>query len=215
MANFADTFNRANGAVGGNWTAVNGGTWNISANALVQTNTMGAYRALRWNGGVFDSANLYARVTARAASGVGFGVIVRCPVTGTTSTAIDGYAIVGFVDDQWYRIEFADGNDAGYIGLGGVVAPNTDYTLESRANGSTITLLVNGAQVAEWTDTTYTTGGAMLVTFGGAVTFDAFEAADLVSTLPLTAQATATTVTTDGLAPSGRACSLPVGAGGK
>lgn len=197
MASFSDDFNRANGAVGGNWTAVNGGTWAIASNALQQSDVTGAYRGLRWNGGAFDSANFYARVTARAASGVGFGVIVRCPTTGTTSAAIDGYAIVGFVNDQWYRIEFVDGDDAGYIGLGGVVAPNTDYTIEARANGSTITVFVNNSQLAQWTDTTYTTGGAMLVTYGGTVTFDNFEAADLATTVALTLSATGVSATAD------------------
>lgn len=197
MASFSDTFNRANGAPGASWVTVNGGSWAIANNALTQTDVVWVYRGLRWNGGAFDSANFYARVTARAPSPVGFGVMVRCPTTGTDINAIDGYAIVGFVDDQWYRIEFADGDDAGYIGLGGVVAPNTDYTIEARANGSTITIFVNNSQLAQWTDTTYTTGGAMLVTFGGTVTFDDFEAADLATTVALTLSATGVSATAD------------------
>ena len=179
MASYADDFNRA--SLGSNWTAVNAGSWAISGSTvLAQTNTTGTYRGLRWNGGAFDSNDFYARVTVRAAAGYGFGILVRCPTTGTAATDIDGYAIVGFVGDQWYRIEFTDGSDAGYIGLGGTVTANTDYTIEVRAVGSTITVYLNGAQQAQWTDTTYTTGGAMLVTYGAA-TFDNFEAADIVS----------------------------------
>lgn len=197
MASFSDAFNRANGAPGANWSAINGGSWAIASNALQQSDATATYRGLRWNGGAFDSANLYARVTGRAPSARGFGVMVRCPTTGTALTDIDGYAIVGFVDDQWYRIEFADGDDAGYIGLGGVVAPNTDYTIETRANGSTITVFVNNSQLAQWTDTTYTTGGVMLVTYGGTVTFDDFEAADLATTVALTLSATGISTTAD------------------
>jgi len=197
VASFSDAFNRANGAPGSTWTAVNSGTWAIASNALQQSDATGTYRGLRWNGGAFDSANFYARVTGRAPSGMGFGVLVRCPTTGTALTDIDGYAIVGFVGDQWYRIEFTNGSDAGYIGLGGTVTANTNYTIEVRANGSTITVYANGSQLASWTDTTYTTGGAMLVTYGGTVTFDDFEAADLATTVALTLSATGVSATAD------------------
>ena len=180
MASYSDDFNRANGAPGANWTAINSGTWAIASNALTQSNTAGAYRGLRWNGGAFASNNFYARVTARAPANQGFGVLVRCPTTGTALADIDGYAIVGFVGDQWYRVEFADGVDT-YVGLGGTVAAATNYTIEVRAEGTTITILRDSTQLAQWTDTTYTTGGAMLVTFGGTVTFDDFSAADISS----------------------------------
>ena len=180
MASYSDDFNRANGAPGANWTAINSGIWAIASNALTQSNTAGAYRGLRWNGGAFASNNFYARVTARAPANQGFGVLVRCPTTGTALADIDGYAIVGFVGDQWYRVEFADGVDT-YVGLGGTVAAATNYTIEVRAEGTTITILRDSTQLAQWTDTTYTTGGAMLVTFGGTVTFDDFSAADIAS----------------------------------
>lgn len=196
MASFSDNFNRA--SLGANWTAVNGGTWAINASTtLRQTLSGNVYRGLRWNGGAFDSNNFYARVTAQAPVGAGFGVLVRCPTTGTALTDIDGYAIVGYPGDQWYRIEFTNGSDAGYIGLGGTVTANTNYTIEVRANGSTITVYANGSQLASWTDTTYTTGGAMLVTYGGTVTFDDFEAADLATTVALTLSATGVSATAD------------------
>jgi len=180
VTDYSDNFNRANGAPGSNWTAVNSGTWAIASNALTQSNVIGVYRGLRWTP-AFAGNNLYARVTARAPAGMGFGVLVRCPSSGTALTDIDGYAIVGFVGDQWYRIEFADGSDAGYVGLGGTCAANTNYTIEVRADGSTITVLLNNSQLAQWTDSTYTTGGAMLVTYGGTVTFDDFAAGDIAS----------------------------------
>ncbi len=181
MASFSDTFNRANGAPGANWTAINSGSWTIASNTLQQGDVAGTYRGLRWNGGAFDSANFYARVTVQSVANMGFGVLVRCPTTGTAATDIDGYAIVGYTGDQWYRIEFANGSDAGYVGLGGTCAANTNYTIEARADGSTITVYLNSSQLAQWTDATYTTGGAMLVTYGGTVTFDNFEAADLAA----------------------------------
>ena len=180
MASYSDDFNRANGAPGANWTAINSGTWAIASNALTQSNTAGAYRGLRWNGGAFASNDFYARVTARAPADQGFGVLVRCPTTGTALADIDGYAIVGFVGDQWYRVEFTNGVD-NYAGLGGTVAAATNYTIEVRAEGTTVTVLRDSTQLAQWTDATYTTGGALLVTFGGTVTFDDFSAADIAS----------------------------------
>lgn len=180
MASYSDDFNRA--SLGTNWTAVNGGTWAINASTVLrQTQSTGTYRGLRWAGGAFDSNNFFARVTAQASANMGFGVLVRCPTTGTAQADIDGYAIVGFAGDQWYRIEFSDGSDAGYVGLGGTCSANTNYTIEVRAEGSTITVLLNGSQLAQWTDTTYTSGGAMLISYGATITFDNFEAGDLAS----------------------------------
>lgn len=181
MTDYSDNFNRANGAPGANWTAINSGTWTIASNALTQTNVAGAYRGLRWNGGAFASNDLYVRVTARGPSNMGFGVLVRCPTSGTALADIDGYGLVFFVGDQRYRIEFVDGSDAANTGLGGTVTAATDYTIEIRAEGTTITALVNGSQVAQWTDSTYTSGGVMLLAYGGTVTFDNFEAGDIAS----------------------------------
>lgn len=181
MTDYSDNFNRANGAPGSNWTAINSGTWAIASNALTQTNSTGAYRGQRWNGGAFAGNDLYARVTARGPSGVGFGVLVRCPTSGTALTEIDGYGLMLFVGDQRYRIEFLNGSDSANTGLGGTVLAATDYTIEIRAEGSTITALVGGSQVAQWTDTTYTSGGVMLLAYGGTITFDNFEAGDIAS----------------------------------
>lgn len=179
MASYSDNFNRA--SLGANWTEINGGTWGINASTtLRQSQSAFVYRGLRWDGGAFASNNFYARVTAQAQAGQGFGVLVRCPTTGTALADIDGYAIVGFAGDQWYRVEFTDGSDAGYVGMGGTCAANTNYTIETRAEGSTITVLLNGSQLAQWTDTTYASGGAMLVSFGATVIFDNFEAGDLI-----------------------------------
>lgn len=180
MTDYSDDFNRANGAPGANWTAINGGTWAIASNALTQTNVTGTYRGQRW-AQAFAGNNLYARVAARAPSGTGFGVLVRCPTTGTALTDIDGYGLVLFVGDQRYRIEFLNGSDSANTGLGGTVTANTDYTIEIQADGSTITALVGGSQVAQWTDTTYSSGGVMLLTYGGTVTFDNFAAGDIAA----------------------------------
>jgi hypothetical protein len=181
MTDYSDNFNRANGAPGSNWTAVNSGTWTIANNALTQTNVAGAYRGLRWDGGAFAGNNLYVRATARGPSWMGFGVLVRCPGSGTALTDIDGYGLMLFVGDQRYRIEFLNGDDSANTGLGGTVSAATDYTIEIQADGSTITALVGGSQVAQWTDTTYTSGGVMLLVYGGTITFDNFEAGDIAA----------------------------------
>lgn len=180
MAVFTDNFNRANGAPGANWTVVNGGTWEIFSNELRQTQTASVYRGIRWNGGAFDSNNLYVRATCRALDGFsGFGVLVRCPTTGTNAAALDGYGLVGFPGEGWYLIVFTDADEQSVTSLGGTVATNTNYTLEIRANGSTITAFVNGSQVGQITNTQYATGGAMLVSFGYNNYYDNFEAGDI------------------------------------
>lgn len=178
MTDYTDDFNRANGAPGSNWAAINSGIWVIASNTLTQDNVTGTYRGNRWTQ-AFAGNDLYARVTARAPSGMGFGVLVRCPTSGTALTDIDGYGLMLFAGDQRYRIEFLNGSDSGATGLGGTVTANTDYTIEIRADGSTITALVGGGQVAQWTDTTYTTGGVMLLSYGGTVTYENFAAGDL------------------------------------
>ena len=180
MASYTDDFNRA--SLGANWTAINGGTWAINASTVLrQTQATGAYRGLRWAGGAFDSANIYAGVTAQAsANDRGFGIIVRCPTTGTALADIDGYGILGFAGDQWYRVEFNDGTD-NYVALGGTCTANTAYTIEARADSGTVTIYLNTVQQAQWTDTTYTTGGCMLISYGETITYDNFYAADIAA----------------------------------
>jgi hypothetical protein len=180
MAVYSDNFNRANGSPSANWTAVNGGTWEIFNNELRQVAAGGVYRMLRWNGGAFDSANLYARVTGRSPdSSNGFGVAVRCPTSGTTSASVDGYALAGWPGDQWYFIVLTDAGETETIPLGGSIATNTNYTIEIRVNNNTITGFVNGAQVGEITRTTYPAGGAALLSYGINLYYDNFEAGDL------------------------------------
>lgn len=184
MATYSDNFNRAN--LGTDWTAVNSGTWAIASSTyLQQTDVIGTYRALRFNS---QMATNDVDVSARCymGSGYGAGVIVRSPNTGTTSTSIDGYAIIGFAGDQFYLLRFDNGDDTG-VGFGyswGAPTANTYYTLRITVQGSTVTGYVDGTQRFQFTDTTYTgtdNRSVQLISYGGTVRYDDFSAIDIVS----------------------------------
>ena len=186
MATYTDDFNRA--TLGANWAAVNGGTWAISGSTVLQqTQATGTYRALRYVSAM-DSADVDVSGTARSnANFIGFGILVRMPGSGTASTDIDGYAIVGFPGDTFYLLRFDNGSDAG-VGFGyawGTCNTNTDYTLRITVEGSTVTGYVDGTQRFQFTDTTYAGGSGQrsvaFISYGRTTQFDNFSAADIAS----------------------------------
>ena len=186
MATFTDDFNRA--TLGANWAAVNGGTWAISGSTVLQqTQATGTYRALRYVSAM-DSADVDVSGTARSnANFIGFGILVRMPGSGTASTDIDGYAIVGFPGDTFYLLRFDNGSDAG-VGYGyawGTCNASTDYTLRITVEGSTVTGYVDGTQRFQFTDTTYAGGSGQrsvaFISYGSTTQFDNFSATDIAS----------------------------------
>lgn len=186
MATYTDDFNRA--SLGSNWAAVNGGTWAISGSTVLQqTQATDTYRALRYTSAM-DGADVDVSVTGRGSSAyIGFGILVRMPGSGTASSDIDGYAIVGFPDDTFYLLRFDSGDDGG-VGYGyswGTCNASTDYTLRITVEGTTVTGYVDGTQRFQFTDATYAGGSGQrsvaFISYGSTAQFDNFSAADISS----------------------------------
>lgn len=203
MASYSDDFNRA--SLGANWAAVNGGTWAIDASTYVsQAASGGAYRVLRYSGAL-DSDDVDVTIRVRSANGVGAGIVVRVPGSGTTSTSVDGYAILSFPGDAFYIVRMDNGDDSG-VGYGyawGAPTANTWYTLRIVVDGSTITGYVNGTERFSFTDSTYSGSGNRsvgLLSYSTTPLYDDFAAADISSggsTYNLVANILATSTTPD------------------
>ena len=186
MATYTDDFNRA--TLGSNWSAINGGTWSIASSVRAQqTQATGTYRAARYVSAM-DGADVdVSAVVNIANSGIGGGLLVRMPGSGTATADLDGYAIIGFSGDTFYLLRFDSGNDAG-VGYGnawGTCSAGTNYTLRITVQGSTVTGYVDGTQRFQFTDTTYTGGSGnrsvAMLSYGSTPSWDNFSAADIVS----------------------------------
>ena len=186
MATYTDDFNRA--TLGSNWAAINGGTWSIASSVRAQqTQATGTYRAARYVSAM-DGADVdVSAVVNIANSGIGGGLLVRMPGSGTATADLDGYAIIGFSGDTFYLLRFDSGNDAG-VGYGnawGTCSAGTNYTLRITVQGTTVTGYVDGVQRFQFTDTTYTGGSGQrsvaMLSYGSTPSWDNFSAADIVS----------------------------------
>lgn len=151
MATFVDNFNRANGAVGSNYSSMSGlGTLLVNANACIANNigacgmiinpgtaTFGPDQEISWTFGTL-SANDFA----------------GCHVRGTTSG--DGYA---WCNDGSAATSIQKITGGSFSSLGGssyMALPGKTYTL--RVVDDTITLLEDGVVKLTEVDTTYVTG---------------------------------------------------------
>lgn len=186
MATYTDDFNRA--SLGANWAAINGGTWSIASSVRAQqTQATGTYRASRYVSAM-DGADVDVSAVINIANGgIGAGLLVRMPGSGTATADIDGYAIIGFSGDTFYLLRFDSGNDAG-VGYGnawGTCSAGTNYTLRITVQGTTVTGYVDGVQRFQFTDSTYAGGSGQrsvaLLSYGSTPSWDNFSAADIVS----------------------------------
>ena len=186
MATYTDDFNRA--SLGANWAAINGGTWAIASSVRAQqSQATGTYRALRYVSAM-DGADVdVSAVINIANSGIGAGLLVRMPGSGTAAADIDGYAIVGFSGDAFYiiRIDSSDDSGVGYGYVWGSCSAGTNYTLRITVEGTTVTGYVDGVQRFQFTDSTYAGGSGnrsvALLSYGSTPSWDNFSAADISS----------------------------------
>ena len=186
MATYTDDFNRA--SLGANWAAINGGTWSIASSVRAQqTQATGTYRAARY-ASAMDGADVdVSAVINIANSGIGAGLLVRMPGSGTAAADIDGYAIIGFSGDAFYiiRIDSSDDSGVGYGYVWGSCSAGTNYTLRITVEGTTVTGYVDGVQRFQFTDSTYAGGSGnrsvALLSYGSTPSWDNFSAADISS----------------------------------
>ena len=145
----SDTFNRADGGLGGAWTAVSG-TFQIVSQHVepAATGTFTTARLTTWSGGGDQWAEVAVTVTGANSGG---GPVVRVGNGGANLYLVD---YNGRADHRLYRVlggVFAD--------LGGWATPaSPGDVVRLEAIGSTIRVLVNGVQKLSVTNAEVTGG---------------------------------------------------------
>lgn len=178
MATASDDFNRANGAIGANWTQ-DTGTWTVDTNTVRQTTASSSYFKARYTATPPTTNDFEAEVDGRSDDGsIGFGVGVRF----ANSSAVSGYVIIGFGGDSCYLVRL-DAGAENILDTGSGITSSTTFNLRGRANGSTIEGYRNDVLDVNVTDSTYSSGGWGMITYGslnGANSWmDNFLGADL------------------------------------
>ena len=169
MATFTDDFNRANGAIGANWTALTGSA-SVSSNAMVVGS---ASTQVIW-ASECATADQFAQVTLAAPTTSANGVVVRCD--GTLNNQYMARRALGSVE----LFKFVGGATTSLGSVAGTYPAGTVLRLE--AAGAAIRLLVDGSPIIAVTDTDLTAGRRVGIrntasTTGG--TYDNFSGGDL------------------------------------
>ena len=167
-----DNFNRADGALGSNWTVALGG-FLIASNA-VRANNAGDESGALWNADTFAN-DQYSQATYTLGWGDDIGVAVR--VSGSGGSA--KYYLLYIEGSNGYFGKVFNGVYSEFAFLSGGFANNDVIRIE--AEGTTIRAKRNGTTVSSTTDTTITTGAAGLSAYnsGGAARIDNWEGGNL------------------------------------
>lgn len=181
MATFSDDFNRANGAVGSNWT--NGrGAFSVSSNQVAATDTAVASQFCYVNTSTVDFTDDHSAEITLATLSINdwIGPIVRASGSGGYIAISDGN--VARIQKYTFPTTRTD-----------LTAVTTSITtgniLKLTAVGTTITLYKNGTQVDQVTDSSYSTGQPgiyYLRNNNNSTRGDDFFAADIGGTSGLT-----------------------------
>lgn len=156
-----DDFNRANGAVGANWTAHGGySTPTISSNAI--QSIAGADEAATYNAADAGSDDMYTKATSTISTASNHNdVIVWCRMPNDATET--GYLFdcptydSGFGSTGGWTLQRA--SSGSFVSLAtsytNVASAPGVHTIEVRAVGTTVTGWLDGSQVASVTDATH------------------------------------------------------------
>jgi len=180
---FTDNFNRANGAIGANWSQL-GAAPTIASNqcALPSTDAL-SY----WNGGT-PAADCYVKATF-VNIGTNAGTNYTAILLRLNTTSFNWYQVI-FSTDADARIRRFDGGVGTTLGAA-FALPSAGQVVEFRAVGSTLSVYYDGVLQTSRTDSTYTgTGRAGFSGRGTTLRLDDFEAGEPVSGSPAAGSAT-------------------------
>lgn len=164
-----DNFNRANGPIGSNWTAVTG-AWLVDINEA-RPDTAANFSAVYWNADTFGN-DQYAQVVIKNIGTPAGGPAVRIATGGAQSW------YVCYVNSPNLTLDKLVGG--AYTSLATAALPSVGDTLRTEVSGTTVRCLVNGTQVASVTDTSLASGAAGLSGYNaGNTSVDDFEAGNL------------------------------------
>ena len=170
-----DNFNRANGALGSNWTAAIG-TLQVSNNTAIATAVSNGNASAIWANGASFHANQFAQTTITSLNGTTdfIGPAVRYNTAGSGYTCIESTTSLALQRD--------DTNTRATLQSSAITGTNGDV-LRIEANGNTITCTqtsASGAVVSvSSTDSTYPTGSPGIFSFGTVATQDNWSGGNL------------------------------------
>jgi hypothetical protein len=173
MATVTDDFNRANGALGANWTTFRNAL-TITSNQVFATGSLNDCDAL-WNGTPIGTANHYAQITGTLAANSSVDVFVRA-----SDSSNFCYGQWSAFDGNYHIFEVVAGTETD---LDSAAAPGafSTVTLKIVASGSTYELFADGVSVCT-AASTLTVGsiGFGSAKYDGTSTLDNFEGGDVV-----------------------------------
>lgn len=178
MSSITDTFDRPDGTLGANWTAIRGEPWAIASTAAHPA-TPDNESAATYSGVAWDADHSAEVVFGALTANVYVGVMVRCDA---------GRYLAFYVDatgDRYFFI-FDNGSYGDSFNLAAFV-PEPGGVLRLAVAGTTATATYNGTFVGEATGLTLTGGAPGLAAYGsGAGTTAASWTGDGAQTAPPT-----------------------------
>jgi hypothetical protein len=163
-----DNFNRANGAIGTNWTVTSGG-FNVAGNVLVGT---GGTNLAFWNAGAFSNAQ-FAQVTVASLNGatdfVGVNVLL--------SAGNNGYTCVE--NNASLLLQKLTGGTGATLASSATAGAAGDVLRLEVAPGGALTCSRNGTTAISATDTTFTNGSPAIEQFGTVATMKNWSGGNL------------------------------------
>jgi len=164
-----DNFNRANGAVGSNWTVTNGG-FNVSSNAVIGTASGGTGRNLAyWNADLFSQSMQFAQARVTTVSNYyGVGAFL--------SSSGNGYTCL-YSTNTLYLSKLSAGANSTLKSVSST--GNAGDVLRIEASPGLINCYKNGTLLLSSSDTTYTSGSPGIYTIGNSATLDNWSGGNL------------------------------------
>jgi hypothetical protein len=170
MTTASDNFNRADGALGANWSTAGVNSWVIASNRAVP-NTAAAFNMMRYTGASFAN-DQECQIIPQPIGGFFPAACVRMGATGNCYAAMVDSASNGW---RLARIDLGSNDD---LATGTETFNGTTDTIKVRAVGTTISLWRNGVQLASVTDATYASGAPGLWSYESNGTVDDWSATD-------------------------------------
>jgi hypothetical protein len=157
-----DNANRANGAIGANWTS-NVNSLNISSNAFVG-NSGAAHNIATWSANTFSNSGQFAELTVSALNGTSDFIGPVVMFSGTS-----GYTCIEDSTNIFLQ-KFSGGAGTNLTSTTITGAPGDVLRLEIAEPGGALACYRNGAAVLTAADTTFTTGAPGLDMFDNVAT---------------------------------------------
>lgn len=199
-----DNFNRANGALGANWSSIASSGNQPTINSNVAQGPSASQTGVYWNPNTFGpDSEVFHTVTAFTGS-TNVSLYLRMKDVGTAN--YDGYQVVLQSNGTW-ELRRLDNAAITVLTSGDLGTANNGDQMWFNAVGSTLTFYVNGTQIAQTTDATYAAAGYIGFGHGNSTSSKSDDFGG--GTVPLIVLPPTATATAAGVAPIGKTSYVP------